>query len=1688
MPGLDSPGLSAPRVRPCLGGPAAVEPLEPRLLLAFTFYGQEVATGLNQPAAVAVADFDNNGTLDVAVANASGNDVTVLLGNGMGGFTAMPSRSAVGSAPRAVAAGDLDGDGLVDLVVANSLLNTVTVLRNLGGGQFAPGHEIVVGSRPRAVVVGDLSGDGRADLAVALFNTDQVAVLLNTGGEPGVISLGAPTAYAVGDGPVSVAMADLDGDGDLDLAVANITSSNVTVLRNDGAGGFTSAGSHAVGAVPRSIAAGDVDMDGAVDLVIANSFGGTVSVLRNLGTGSFEAHREFLAGNQPHAVVAHDFDGDGDQDIATANLMSGDVTLLANDAGRGLELPVSVPAGAGAIALAAADVNGDRDLDLFVVNSLDNSLTLLHSGAMPGNTPPMIGSLAAAPAPILSGAEFTLTALGVFDPDGVVAEVRFFRDSNFDGLLDPDDEALFPTDTDGSDGWSRTGVALPEWNTGINRFFAQAFDEWGVPGNLAAVEVALLRPPGVEGLIVSPSPVEPGQVITLTATGVSDEDGSVQSVRFYRDANGNGVLDAGDQELSPADGDGSNGYTWTGLASPSWGPGTVRFFARAVDDDGLLGGVAAAVVTQTHRPTIEAGSASPDPLIFGDPVTLTASGVMDLDGWVRRVEFFGDADGSGAYEPENDVLIGEDTDGNDGFSITALYPQETGLTGTIRFFARAVDNLGVAGPMVTFTTSLRYRPEVGMLVPDRYEAEPGESVTLTALASDFDGAVTSVAFYADSNGNGVLDGEDELISTDATGGDGFTTTIHLDPGVAVGRYRYFARATDDHGLVSNVADVVVLVNRRPMMDGFSASPNPVRYFETLVLSAFATDVDGEVETVLFYRDADGDGRVSVGDEFLGEGAPDPTLGFVLEAAVSPSWGPGQSLLLALARDDLGSLSEPAFASVTVIPLPVVGALTVSPTIAPAGTTLTLTATGVVYEAGTVGSVTFYRDRNGDGRLDGGDELLGVDTGAAGGWTTTATVAQDWARGPTVFFAVAADPDGLEGGPATATAIIGSVPVIGSFVAGPDPVAYGGTLTLTASGVSSADGVISAVLFFRDADGDGVLSEEERASPIAGTAVGGGTWRAQVAAPAGWPVGPTRLFALAVDDIGLESEVRSAVVTVGGAASVLTLAPLEETLLPGRTMTLAATVDPSGIPAAAVRFYRDADGNGVLSALDEVLPGGVEVGAGEFRWAGIVPEAWGVGRQVFFAVPVTVGGEEGAAASVEASIWSLLFIPEGWRNDVTINEYLPVVNPHPFPVRYRVIARYEVGERDQVIFDGEIAAQSRGGLIITERGRGHEALTRLNVGYALEVQSSAPLGAMLSRYDNFSPWQVSMLDAANGEALTNVTSRIWTFAEVFKSSGFIYDFLTYYNPTEFDGEVTFDLYYEGGGRHSFTYIVPALRRGGVNFNADPIIPFGRFGVVVTSTVPLVVAQSRYESSTGQGFTILGEPSMGQTSVLVPFVETRPGLFNVVSIFNPSPSELTTVSVAVVFESDGGEAPPPQALNVIAPPGEPLLFSLEQYSIDAGARASLRIESDLPIVVRFAMADHQRGDATAGGPVQPHTGWLFADAFLDFSTAGSVGFEYLTVTNPGDGALDVTVVFYSSTGEPPVEVEIELAGRQTRTIELHREGGAPLREGLNFFGLGVFAEAPIVASFVHWDLFQNGGWATFGTPMPASGPLT
>jgi hypothetical protein len=152
----------------------------------------------HSPEAVAVGDFNGDGTPDLAVANYGGTTVSVLLGNGHGTFQAAHNFAA-GFGAVSLAVVDFNGDGSPDLAVAAPLDEVVSVLLGNGEGTFQPARHVATGIVAQSVAVGDFNGDGRPDLAVVSGNffSGTVSVLLGNGDG----SFQPALNFAAGSGP-----------------------------------------------------------------------------------------------------------------------------------------------------------------------------------------------------------------------------------------------------------------------------------------------------------------------------------------------------------------------------------------------------------------------------------------------------------------------------------------------------------------------------------------------------------------------------------------------------------------------------------------------------------------------------------------------------------------------------------------------------------------------------------------------------------------------------------------------------------------------------------------------------------------------------------------------------------------------------------------------------------------------------------------------------------------------------------------------------------------------------------------------------------------------------------------------------------------------------------------------------------------------------------------------------------------------------------------------------------------------------------------------------------------------------------------------------------------------------------------------------------------------------------------------
>jgi hypothetical protein len=182
--------------------------------------------GSGRTTSVAVSDLNGDGKADVV---ADADSAIVLLGNGDG---TLRSPNYLGYA-RSIAIADINGDGKLDLAMTGG--NSFRVMLGDGLGGFGGGQYFYAGEYLTSVVAGDFNGDGRIDLAGSDQSLNAVHVLLGAPASAGTVAFKPPVTVPVGAGPLSVARADFNGDGRADLATANSGSSNLSVLLNDAA-------------------------------------------------------------------------------------------------------------------------------------------------------------------------------------------------------------------------------------------------------------------------------------------------------------------------------------------------------------------------------------------------------------------------------------------------------------------------------------------------------------------------------------------------------------------------------------------------------------------------------------------------------------------------------------------------------------------------------------------------------------------------------------------------------------------------------------------------------------------------------------------------------------------------------------------------------------------------------------------------------------------------------------------------------------------------------------------------------------------------------------------------------------------------------------------------------------------------------------------------------------------------------------------------------------------------------------------------------------------------------------------------------------------------------------------------------------------------------------------------------------
>ena len=382
-----------------------------------------------KPVSIAVGDFNQDGSPDIAVAdqdngrvalltariNSTGTTACALLGLGHDS-----GKDITGIAsPVAVAAGDLDGDGKLDLAVVG--LQGLSVFFGDGQGGFSPGNNpMLAGTEPRALAIADFNRDGMPDILVANELSDDVSIFLGTGDR----TFGLPCSIAMGRHVTGVVAMDLNLDGRADFAVFSNQTNDISVFLQivangtgtptptpvnacpQGTSGFRGLAPIGlpVNAIPRALivdrfSQSDAVPDFAVALASVSTNGQAQVLLGQAAPGASVVYSpepplavpQGAVRSEPSAVGAGDINRNGRQDLIVADKNNDAVLIFLANANGTFAAPLDPidVRGRSPVAMVVADIDGDGRPDAVVANEGDGSVSILVTSRAPATPTPV---------------------------------------------------------------------------------------------------------------------------------------------------------------------------------------------------------------------------------------------------------------------------------------------------------------------------------------------------------------------------------------------------------------------------------------------------------------------------------------------------------------------------------------------------------------------------------------------------------------------------------------------------------------------------------------------------------------------------------------------------------------------------------------------------------------------------------------------------------------------------------------------------------------------------------------------------------------------------------------------------------------------------------------------------------------------------------------------------------------------------------------------------------------------------------------------------------------------------------------------------------------------------------------------------------------------------------------------------
>lgn len=574
-----------------------------------------------------------------------------------------------------------------------------------------------------------------------------------------------------------------------------------------------------------------------------------------------------------------------------------------------------------------------------------------------------------------------------------------------------------------------------------------------------------------------------------------------------------------------------------------------------------------------------------------------------------------------------------------------------------------------------------------------------------------------------------------------------------------------------------------------------------------------------------------------------------------------------------------------------------------------------------------------------------------------------------------------------------------------------------------------------------------------------------------------------------------------------------------TLAPGRVFIRLSLPDGSTLLGRMDVFRRLPDTSIVAIGSDEI---------NNFGSAAKLDFAAAAGQEILVIVDAPGDSTGSYVLEIDTQpVVNRLVYPEGFSTNL-ISEFIPIVNPNPFPISYTVKLYYSFADENggrlvDTFPTRSIGAQTRDGVTINAPIGGQivqEGPVRQNVPYSLVVEYQypstytnsqgqtvpvdpaiiQPLGATLSHYD---------FGSSTGDAFTSRVSDQWAFARLERSPGSVLNYVVVWNPQDFAVEMQLVAFLQDGRQ----VVLPgdgqwrrieSQRREGFGIDDFPQIGTGIFSAVLRTRVApesngttdpakaavfegVVAAVSAYRIVPGQeaAFGAIGDADFGSRRGAITNLTQGNGVNSEIVIFNPNPDP-ATVTLNSKFIRTGLNG---FSRQVTVGAGRSTVINASTLGITPGQPVGITYTSNIDVSVQAVQ--FQRGDADSASPrYAAGNRFLFGDAFIDARTAGRQYFETLWFYNPTNvvNSVSVRLVFFNNPQTPTATININLPANGFGEIRLHeRPEVLNNTRGPTWFAIDASSALPFMVTLEHYDLFLGGGWAASGLPFGIETPL-